>query len=200
MANVPTQEFQKLWSNLIEYLRLEYKNTIQHPDWDAVMEHECKVLIAITRLVGCTPASVSESLKLIPIIENMAQTWRNIHQLLKGKKLHSALYGVYTEVLCKMAVLKDSAARGETAKTTIIPRGIPRAKKMEAETYRQRRQKSQQAYNIHHGSQLPSLMVEARSPHLKLLHPLGQLKWKLTTETMWMTLLSVSNSRSHPAR
>jgi hypothetical protein len=83
MANVPIPEFQKLWSNLIEYLRLEYENTIQHPDWDAVMEHECRVLITITRLAGCTPASVSKSSKWILIIENMAQTCRNIHQLLK---------------------------------------------------------------------------------------------------------------------
>jgi hypothetical protein len=39
MANVHTPEFQKLWSNLIESLRLEYENTVQqHPDSDAVME------------------------------------------------------------------------------------------------------------------------------------------------------------------
>jgi hypothetical protein len=29
MANVLTLEFQKLWSDLIESLRLEYENTIQ---------------------------------------------------------------------------------------------------------------------------------------------------------------------------
>jgi hypothetical protein len=64
MANVPTQEFQKLWSNLTESLRLEYENTIkQHPDTDAVMERVRGVLTAIALLTGCTPASVTESPK-----------------------------------------------------------------------------------------------------------------------------------------
>jgi hypothetical protein len=45
MANVPTSEFQNLWSNMTESLRLEYKNTIQHPGTDAVMEHVRGVLI-----------------------------------------------------------------------------------------------------------------------------------------------------------
>jgi hypothetical protein len=50
----------------------------------------------------------------------MAVTRRNLHQLLKGKQLYSALPGVYTELLHDLtAVLKDSAAKGETAKTTI---------------------------------------------------------------------------------
>jgi hypothetical protein len=40
----------------------------------------------------------------------MAVTRRN-HQLLKGKKLYSALYGVYTEVLHDFtAALKEGAA------------------------------------------------------------------------------------------
>jgi hypothetical protein len=50
----------------------------------------------------------------------MADTRRNVYQLLKGKQLYSALYGVYTEVLQVLTtVLKESAAKGETAKTTI---------------------------------------------------------------------------------
>jgi hypothetical protein len=48
----------------------------------------------------------------------MAETRRNLHQL-----LYSALCGVYTEVLHDLtAVLKESAAKGETAKTTITAR------------------------------------------------------------------------------
>jgi hypothetical protein len=50
----------------------------------------------------------------------MADTRRNGHQLLKGKQLYSALYGVYTKVLHDLrAVLKESAAKGEKTKTTI---------------------------------------------------------------------------------
>jgi predicted nucleic acid-binding protein len=45
----------------------------------------------------------------------MANTRRNLHQLVKGKQLYRGLYVVYTEVLHDLtAILK-----GETAKTTI---------------------------------------------------------------------------------
>jgi hypothetical protein len=61
MANVPTPEFQKLWSNLIESLRWEYENTVQqHPDADAVMERVHKVITAIAQVAGCTVASVGK--------------------------------------------------------------------------------------------------------------------------------------------
>jgi hypothetical protein len=50
----------------------------------------------------------------------MVETGTNLHQLLKGKQLYSALYGVYTEVLHDLTtVLKEVAAKGETAKITI---------------------------------------------------------------------------------
>jgi hypothetical protein len=49
----------------------------------------------------------------------MAETRRNPHQLLKGKQLYIALYGVYTEVVHDLtAVLNESAAKVETAKIT----------------------------------------------------------------------------------
>jgi hypothetical protein len=65
MANVPTLEFQKLWSNLTESLRLKYTydNNIQHPYANAVMESVCRVLTTIACLAGCAPSSVSESPK-----------------------------------------------------------------------------------------------------------------------------------------
>jgi hypothetical protein len=50
----------------------------------------------------------------------VADTRRNLHQRLKGKQLYSARYGVCTEVLQILtAVLTESAAKGETAKTII---------------------------------------------------------------------------------
>jgi hypothetical protein len=57
MANVLISEFQKLLSNLTESLRLEYKNTTQHPDPDVVMKLVHGVLTAIARLAECTPVS-----------------------------------------------------------------------------------------------------------------------------------------------
>jgi hypothetical protein len=72
------------------------------------------VLTAIARLAGCISASVGAE------IRNMASTRSNLHQFLKGKQLYRALYEVYTEVLHDVtAVLKEGAAKGETAHTTI---------------------------------------------------------------------------------
>jgi hypothetical protein len=75
--------------------------------------------MAIAHPAGCTPASVGESPKWTLIVQNIAETRRDLHQLLKGKQLYSILYGVCTEVVHDLtAVLKDSAAKGETAKIT----------------------------------------------------------------------------------
>jgi hypothetical protein len=49
MANVPSPEYQKLWSNLIN-LSLEYGDTIQqHPHAEALMVCVRRVLIGIVR-------------------------------------------------------------------------------------------------------------------------------------------------------
>jgi hypothetical protein len=121
MVNVPTPEFQKLWSNLIGSLRLEYENTIpQHPDADAVTERVCGALIVIPRLAGCTPASVGASSKWTLFAQNMAVTRRDLHQFLQRKAVVQRLYEVYTEMLHDLrAVLKENAAKGERAKSAI---------------------------------------------------------------------------------
>jgi hypothetical protein len=50
----------------------------------------------------------------------MKETRRNLHRLLKRKQLFSALCGVCTEVIHDLtAILKESAAKEGTAKTTI---------------------------------------------------------------------------------
>jgi hypothetical protein len=64
MANVPTPEFQKFWSNQIESLMLKYGDTVQHRDAGAVKERVRGVLIAIARLAGCTvPLHQSEEVR-----------------------------------------------------------------------------------------------------------------------------------------
>jgi hypothetical protein len=78
------------------------------------------VFFAIARLAGCTPASVGESPKWMLIVQNMTVTRRNLHRLLKGKKLYSALYEVYTDVLHDLtAILRESVAKGKQKKSTI---------------------------------------------------------------------------------
>jgi hypothetical protein len=69
MTDVTIPEFQKLCSNQIDSLRLEYGDAIrQHPDAEAVVERVRGVLIASARLAGCTPASVGESPKWTVIV------------------------------------------------------------------------------------------------------------------------------------
>jgi hypothetical protein len=62
MANVPTPEFQKFWSNQIESLGLEYGDAIQHPDTNTVIERLRGVLIAIARLAD-VPLLQSEKVR-----------------------------------------------------------------------------------------------------------------------------------------
>jgi hypothetical protein len=84
------------------------------------MEHVRGILTAISRLTGYTPASVDESPKWAVIVQNMAHIRGILHQVLKGKQIKRTLYGVYTEVLHNLtAVLKESAIKEETTKTTI---------------------------------------------------------------------------------
>jgi hypothetical protein len=55
--------------------------------------------------------SFGESPKCTVVAQNMAETRRNLHQLLKGKKLYSALCSVCTEVQHNFTiVLKETAA------------------------------------------------------------------------------------------
>jgi hypothetical protein len=100
---------------------LEYENAIhQYPDADAVMKRIRGVITAIARLAICDHASVGESPKWTLIVQIIADTRRNLHQLLKGKQLNSSLYGMYTEVLHDLTVvLKGSAAKVDTDNTTI---------------------------------------------------------------------------------
>jgi hypothetical protein len=94
MANVPTSRFRKFWSNQIKSLRFEHRATIQHPHLDAAMERVREVLVATAHIAGCTSSSVGGSPKWTLIVQNMAGTRRNLHQLLKGKQLFGALYGL----------------------------------------------------------------------------------------------------------
>jgi hypothetical protein len=103
---------------------LEYEDTAQkHTDANGIMKRIAGVLFATARLAGGTLASVGKGPGWTLTVQNAEETRRIILQLLKGRQLCSAVYedGVYTEVLHDlMAVLKDSSAKGGTAKTTII--------------------------------------------------------------------------------
>jgi hypothetical protein len=81
----------------------------------------------------------------------MAVARRNLHQLLKGLQIYSALHGTYTEVLHDLtAVSRESAANGETAKTTITaPPSI-------AEFRERRRRKLESTDDSNQGAKKPT--------------------------------------------
>jgi hypothetical protein len=79
--------------------------------------------------------------------------------------LYSALYGVYTEVLRDLtAALKESAAKGETAKitTTESPSNeeFPEQRRRKRTPPDDSDKKCQEASTIHHGSKRPQITVE----------------------------------------
>jgi hypothetical protein len=110
MANVPAPEYQTVWSNQIEGLRREYKNAIlQYPDAGGAIDRVHLVLLDIARLTARTPISVGESPPWTQIVLNAAEISRNLHSVLKGKALFSALYGVYAEVLQDLKSVASTA-------------------------------------------------------------------------------------------
>jgi hypothetical protein len=134
----------------------------------------------------------------------MMETMRNLHQLLKGKHLYSALYGVYTEMLPDLtAVLKASSAKGETAKTTInespSKREIPRTEKMKVEAFKQCQQKNKKPATFTVGVNEPQMQMKGAVPPGTSSSLLCQLKWRLTTVMIQMTPPRVSNIKRHPA-
>jgi hypothetical protein len=113
MADVPTPGFQTLWSHQIESLRVEFRKTVQkHPDAGGVMEKVHVVLKDIASLAGCTPKAVGESPSWKHVIAKAAETRRNLHQILEGKALYSALHGVYSEVLTDLKVVLQQCLKG----------------------------------------------------------------------------------------
>jgi hypothetical protein len=110
----------------------------------------------------------------------MAETRRNLHQLLKGKQLYCALYRGCTGVPHDLAtVLEESAAKGDSQDhpyCTSLQQGVPWAEKTKAETFRQRRQKNQEISNNRHGSKRLPAAVEGWSCHPELLLP-SKVSW-----------------------
>jgi Fe-S oxidoreductase len=145
------------------------------------MKHVRGVLVTIARLTGCTPAPVGESPKCSPVVENMEETRRNLHQLMKGKHGYCALYGVYTRCYTTwQQSSKRELPKGKQPRPQVLQlvcRGIPWVKKTEAQTFRRYQRKNQEAFNTHHGSQGPPIVVKAWRCYSELLcHT--EVNWK----------------------
>lgn len=74
------------------------------------------LLTDISRLAGCSPASVGESHQSTQFLK-CAETSRNPHQFLKAKSLYSALHVVDAEVQNDLkAFLQESAVKNRGKK------------------------------------------------------------------------------------
>jgi hypothetical protein len=125
MDNVPAPHYQKVWSNLIQNLRREYKNaTVQYPDASGVIDPVHVVPVDIARLAGSTPSSVGDSHPWSEVVLNAAETSRNLHGFLKGKPLYSALYGVYAKVLQDLKTVPRLATAAGCASPTFLSRAL----------------------------------------------------------------------------
>jgi hypothetical protein len=142
MADIPTPGFQTLWSHQIDSLRVEYRKTIEkHPETDKVMEKVHDVFKDIASLAGCTPTPAGESAKWKEIIAKAAETRRNLHQVLVGKPLYSALHGAYSEVLADLKVVLQQSA----SKVQLQPNNEPAAQEEFREQRRRKRNPSEEA-------------------------------------------------------
>jgi hypothetical protein len=137
MANAPTPEFQKFWTNQIECLKHECHEAIQkYPAAAGIMEQVHRVLVDSAHLAGRTPISVGQSPKWNKTVQNPTEASRSLHQLFVGKPLYSALQGVYAEVLIDLkGVLQESVAKGDAPCTST------RISRMEENEFREQKRR-----------------------------------------------------------
>jgi hypothetical protein len=116
MANVPVPGIRKYWRQKLASLIFEaHAITDKYPEAVAVVQEIHKVLSDIELLAGCTPAKVGESSEWTSVVSSVEENRANICKAVDGKRLCSALYGMYTVTLNELkAVLNVSAQAGQS--------------------------------------------------------------------------------------
>jgi hypothetical protein len=112
MAGVPIPEYEKYWQSERQSLREQYKNLIQaYPDAESSIPREYKTINDITALAGCTPASVGNSKSWNDIADNAKNDKAALRGVLRGKRLFSALCGIYSVALCEFKQVLQASAK-----------------------------------------------------------------------------------------
>jgi hypothetical protein len=92
---------------------VDYENTVQHPDADAVMKREHGALTAIALLAGKSEIEFNRPKRGGHQEESLPASER--------KQLYSTLYGGYTEAIQDLTVvLKESAAKRELPRAQLL--------------------------------------------------------------------------------
>jgi hypothetical protein len=107
-------EYDRYWKNEYESLRYESKYQIaEAPDAKDVIQCVLKTLSDIVSLASCTPTKVGQGKEWSRIVDTAQEDRTKLCEALRGKRLFSALYGVYCLTLANLkAVLQNSDGRG----------------------------------------------------------------------------------------
>jgi hypothetical protein len=140
-------EYEEFWKNEYESLRCESKDLItESPEARDVIQRVMKTLSDIVSLASCTPKKVGHSNEWAQIANTAQEDRANLCQTLKGKRLFSALYGVYCLTLANLkAVIQNSVGRttaSPSSNTTEKPSTQPSADDTEGFQERKRKKRT----------------------------------------------------------
>jgi hypothetical protein len=107
-------DYEEYWKTEFEALSIESKTlTTESPDATEVIQSVLTTLSNIVSLASCTPAKVGESEEWTSIVNAAQEDRAKLCEALHGKRVFSALYGVYCLTLNNLKkVLQKSAGRG----------------------------------------------------------------------------------------
>jgi hypothetical protein len=116
MAEVPESGFRKYWRQKLSSLKSQYHDiTNKYPETASVMQQVYKVIRAIEILAKYTTAKVGENSEWTITVNNEEESRANFCEILDGKPIFRALYGMNTVTLNELkAALKVSAQEGHS--------------------------------------------------------------------------------------
>jgi hypothetical protein len=104
-------DYEEFWTNEYEALRCESKDIVtKSPEAGDVIQRVLKTLSDIVSLASCTPKKVGHGEEWAQIADAAQEDRANLCKILKGKRLFSALYGVYCLTLANCQ-LKGSVTK-----------------------------------------------------------------------------------------
>ena len=96
-------EYEVYWKNEYEYLWNESKNLIaESPEAKDVIQRVLKTLSDIVKIASCIPTKGGQSEEWFRIVNTAQKDRTKICEILRGKRLFSALFGVYCLTLATL--------------------------------------------------------------------------------------------------
>jgi hypothetical protein len=106
--------YKQFWTDKRLSLNTKYNDLAStYPDAAPSIKQILKVLCDIEKLANCTPISVGESKEWADVISLAEDNREDYFEVLKGKTLFSALYGLYTVTLHDLKKIKKDSTQQE---------------------------------------------------------------------------------------